>query len=63
MKLIFLPGPGGALMPLQKVRFAYIRHKDQDGDRVEIGLDSERMYANHFETCPEASKFSKRSRG
>lgn len=68
MKIEFIVGPNGNVIPMQKVKSVYYRQGPED-PLVKMGPPQApyegkpELFVNHFETCPEASHFSRRRRG
>lgn len=65
-KIEFITGPSGKTIPAQRVRSVYfLKSKGRDDaivthlERAE-GFSDERLYISHFETCPDASRFSRK---
>ena len=62
MKIRFVEGPNGRQIPLQKVRNVYVVHGDKaqamEPDMAE-GSGKPQRFVSHFETCPNASAFSR----
>lgn len=56
----------GAMIPAQAVRTIYQLRKDLLGESyleiVDVGVQHSRLYISHFETCPEAKRFSSSTR-
>lgn len=59
----FIEGPSGRPIPAQKVTAIYVEEEDGHGKRrlVRVSVpDAGPVYwISHFQTCPEAGKFSK----
>jgi len=58
-ELVFATGPGGKLIPLNVVRNVYVL--DANGDALVVLAGSE-TFQSHFESCPSASTFSKKTK-
>lgn len=56
MKIAFIEGPTGRVIPAQRVRTVYSR----EGDKLFKCTPQGEVYVSHFETCPGAREFSRR---
>ncbi len=56
--------PTGALIPLVKIRTLYVRPAEMNEPRVVKAtiLDSTEKYVNHFETCTDPERFTKKKK-
>lgn len=64
MPIEFRNGPDGRLVPMQRVRTVYAALLPLHGGHVEKWerpAEVEGLFVSHFETCPSASSFSKKS--
>ena len=54
-------GPGGAIIPLVKVRKLYVRPRELNERRVIEAtiMDTTEKYVSHFETCTDPNRFSR----
>lgn len=58
--IIFRPGPSGSSIPLQRIRTVYAMRADRrEARKLETPAALE-LYVSHFETCPHASRFTRR---
>lgn len=61
MRVLFRPGPGGKVIPLQRVRTVYTMRIDRRAAaKLEVAPQLE-LYVSHFETCPHAGQFRTRA--
>ena len=68
MPIEFRPGPEGRLLPLQRVRSVYVLNDPLHGGQISnatavVSGNAEGVFVSHFETCPNASVFSKARKG
>ena len=61
MKIQFEMGPNDRPIPLQRVRTVYI-FDDGPGVRKLTVDDDLALYVSHFETCPKAAEFSRKTK-
>ena len=60
MKIEFRVGPNGKILPLQRVRSVYVLDQGGQVDNANAAhAGAEAIYVSHFETCPNASDFSR----
>lgn len=69
MKIEFIVGPNGVHIPLQKIRTVYYvtdeGEEEAQAHKLDLrddpnGVYGERYWVSHFETCPNASSFSRK---
>lgn len=64
--LVFVAGPTGRTIPLQRIRNIYVISGAEAAVRVEpmggAAEDAGAFWVSHFETCPRASRFSRGKR-
>jgi len=66
MEIEFYLGPGGRYLPLQRVRNVYVKRDPLQGGSIEAldrPADAEALFVSHFETCPQANRFSGKKEG
>ena len=62
IKIHFIKGPSGNIIPMQQVRTVYFVDDNKVRSATAKGFSTDAMYVSHFETCPNASSFSKGKR-
>lgn len=62
MRIEFIEGENGNMIPAQKIRSVYGLTDGKLGKLTDIAdmWGFETVYVSHFETCPSASEFSKK---
>ncbi len=71
MTIEFITGPNGKAIPAQKIKTIYRRRDPETGDsrldrleKVEpsdLFSSESSFYVSHFETCPNAGEFSRKT--
>jgi len=56
MEIEFIEGPNGKDIPAQRVKTVYTLVGDRRLGKLDVDAS---YYVNHFETCPNASDFSR----
>lgn len=64
-KIVFILGPDGKRIPVQKVRLLYT--VNEEGDHLTrlrelVGGIPKHVYISHYETCPSPEQFKQRTR-
>ena len=60
-ELTFAPGPSGKTLPLERVRNVYIISVTGEAILVPTDAIGRDRYISHFETCPQAGRFSRKA--